>query len=51
VYEGGNKEEKTSGTCLQNAKRRLDLAYDGSYSLDINQQENLYELTLKLGTG
>ncbi|WP_428235735.1 sensor histidine kinase [Gracilimonas sp.] len=51
VYEKGNKEEKTSGTGLQNAKRRLDLAYGGSYSLDINQQENLYELTLKLGTG
>lgn len=51
VYEGGTKRTKTSGTGLQNAKRRLDLAYDGNYSLDINQQENLYELTLKLGIG
>lgn len=50
VYEEGNKEKKTTGTGLQNAKKRLDLAYNGSYSLDINQQENLYELTLKLGT-
>ncbi len=49
VYEKEKKMAESSGAGLQNAKRRLDLAYDGKYSLDINEGENLYELTLKLG--
>lgn len=48
-YEKENRATQGFGAGLQNAKRRLELVYEGKYSLDINQNENLYELTLKLG--
>ncbi|WP_421773345.1 sensor histidine kinase [Gracilimonas sp.] len=51
VYKKENRMAESSGTGIQNAKRRLDLVYDGKYSLDINQHKSLYELTLKLGIG
>jgi sensor histidine kinase YesM len=48
VFENpkGHTESLKSG--IENAKRRLELAYKGRYSLDINSQVNFYETTLKM---
>lgn len=48
VFENpkGRTESLKSG--IENAKRRLELAYKGRYSLDINSQDNFYETTLKM---
>ncbi len=38
----------STGTGIQNAQRRLELAYQERYSLDIGRNENSYEITLKI---
>ena len=48
VFENpkGSTESLRSG--IENAKRRLELAYENRYSLEINNQDNFYETTLKM---
>lgn len=48
VYMAGTNVEDSSGTGIQNAKRRLELAYESRFSLDIKQSEDRYETTLKM---
>lgn len=44
----GSQPEKSSGLGIANAKRRLELIYPGKHSLEINEQEASYEITLTL---
>ena len=41
-------DKEAAGTGIQNAKRRLELAYENRYTLDIKEEENEYKLRLKL---
>ena len=41
-------EKEDKGIGLNNTKRRLDLLYNNSYSLDIEQSNNKYHITLKM---
>lgn len=43
-----NRRTHGHGTGIPNLKERLDIYYPGRYSLDINDEENIYSLTLKL---
>lgn len=41
-------EESTSGIGLGNVRRRLDLLYGDAYTLEINNNENTYEIRLTI---
>jgi len=41
-------QEQTSGTGLENVKRRLELHYPGRHHIKINSLENSFEITLKI---
>jgi LytS/YehU family sensor histidine kinase len=43
-----NHSETASGLGIANAKRRLELLYPGKHQLNINDQENSYEINLTL---
>lgn len=47
-YSGSSQNSAASGSGLQNAKRRLELAYPNQHTLHIEQNEQTYELELKL---
>lgn len=46
----GYKSDQAGGIGYKNLKRRLDLLYPGRYSMDINEDESNYEVTLTLQT-
>lgn len=43
-----NQNKDYHGIGLQNVKRRLELLYPGSFSLEINKEETVYSVQLKL---
>ena len=44
-------EYERSGTGLENARRRLDLLYAGKYTLEIEDEQDLYKVNLHLQLG
>lgn len=43
-----NRGGENSGIGISNIKRRLDLIYDGKYSLDIEQNDDIFSVKLKI---
>ncbi len=48
IFKEREKTKETSGAGIQNAKRRLELAYKNRYSLKIDERSNFYETELKM---
>ncbi|MBD3617093.1 MAG: histidine kinase [Gracilimonas sp.] len=48
VYVEDNNHEKSTGMGIQNARRRLELAYENRHALEISRKGNIYETTLKM---
>ena len=48
MYTGSSSIPKNTGSGLQNAQRRLELAYAERHDLDISEQENVYSLKLSM---
>ncbi|MCB0459162.1 MAG: histidine kinase [Flavobacteriaceae bacterium] len=48
VHHTYNTINESSGIGLENVKRRLDLIYSGRHHLNIRNEDNLYEIALKI---
>lgn len=45
---GGESQQGNSGIGIQNTLRRLELLYDRNYNLDISEDDNSYNVSLKI---